>query len=494
MSRPLLCATVTGETTAALRAARDAVRGADLVEVRLDTASDPDAAGVLLGRRVPVLVTCRASWEGGRFAGGEEERERLLTGALDGGAEYVDVEFAAAFRDRLVARDATRCVVSAHDYSGVPADLDERFAAMRASGGAFVKLAVTAARLADQLPLFDLAARVPAGRHVLLAMGEAGVPSRVLAARLGNAWTYAGDGVAPGQIPVARMLGEFRVDRCRANTPVFGVVGRPIAHSLSPAIHNAAFADLAMDAVYLPLAARDFRDFLAFAREVGIAGASVTAPFKRDALVAAAKVDEVARRVGAANTVRPLDEGGWEAINADVDGFLAPLARVPLSGRRVTVLGAGGSARAVLAGLTSRGARTTVSARRQDAAEALASLWGAGVGAFPPARGSWDLLVNTTPVGTWPDTEALPIPAEAAEGPLVYDLVYNPPDTALMRAARARGAEVIGGLDMLVAQAARQFEWWTGRTPSLNVMREAAARALPGARPHPVAPGGDTCR
>ena len=160
MSRPLLCATVTGETTAALRAARDAVRGADLVEVRLDTASDPDAAGVLLGRRVPVLVTCRASWEGGRFAGGEEERERLLTGALDGGAEYVDVEFAAAFRDRLVARDATRCVVSAHDYSGVPADLDERFAAMRASGGAFVKLAVTAARLADQLPLFGLAAIV----------------------------------------------------------------------------------------------------------------------------------------------------------------------------------------------------------------------------------------------------------------------------------------------------------------------------------------------
>jgi 3-dehydroquinate dehydratase/shikimate dehydrogenase len=486
---------VTGATTADLRAARDAAQGADLVEVRLDTASDPDPLGVVAGRRCPVLVTCRAAFEGGKFTGSEEARERLLASAIDAGAEYVDVEFAAAFRDRLIARAPSRCVVSAHDFTGVPADLAERFTAMRATAAAIVKVAVMTPRLADQLPLFDLAARQSErGRHVLIGMGEAGIASRVLSARLGNAWTYAGHAVAPGQIPAARMLGEFRFGRCTATTPVFGVVGKPIAHSVSPAIHNAAFADLGMDAVYLPLAAQTFDDFLAFARAIGLVGASVTAPFKRDALASAARVDDVARRVGAANTVRLASDGQWESMNADVDGFLAPLDAVALEDKRVAVLGAGGAARAVLAALASRGARSSVCARRRDAAQELASQWGAGVGAFPPTPGSWDVLVNTTPVGTWPDVDALPIPPESASGPLVYDLVYNPPRTALMRAAAARGAMVIGGLDMLVAQAARQFEWWTGRAPSLNAMRQAAERALPGARDDHRPSGDDTCR
>jgi shikimate dehydrogenase len=290
------------------------------------------------------------------------------------------------------------------------------------------------------------------------------------------------------------MLSEFRFDRCSATTPVFGVVGKPIAHSISPAIHNAAFSALGMDAVYLPLAARDFDDFVTFARAIGLRGASVTAPFKRDALALAAGVDEVARRVGAANTVRLASDGTWEAINADVDGFLAPLDEVPLEGKRVIVLGAGGAARSVLAGLASRGALAAVSARRKDAARELAVEFSVAVSAFPPLVGSWDVLVNSTPVGTWPDVDAIPIPADTTAGALVYDLVYNPPQTALMRAATARGARVIGGLDMLVAQAARQFEWWTGRAPSLEVMRAAAIRALPGAALHQPVPGDDTCR
>jgi 3-dehydroquinate dehydratase/shikimate dehydrogenase len=359
--------------------------------------------------------------------------------------------------------------------------LAARVEAMRSSGAAVIKMAVMASSLCDQLPLFDVAARAGAGSgrgHVLLAMGEAGVATRVLAARLGNAWTYAGDGVAPGQIPASRLLGEFRFRQITARSPVYGVVGRPIAHSVSPAMHNAAFGDAGIDAVYLPLAARDFGDFDGFARGLGIAGSSVTAPFKLDALRCAVEVQGSARRTGAANTLKRRADGRWDARNTDVEGFLAPLAAEGLRGCRATVIGAGGSARSVIDGLVSRGAQVTVSARRSDAASSLAHEWGVAAGAFPPLPGTWDVLVNTTPAGTWPRVDVSPIPDSAVRGALVYDLVYNPSETALMKAARASGARVIGGLDMLVAQAAGQFEWWTGRSPSLDVMRRAAEAVL----------------
>jgi 3-dehydroquinate dehydratase / shikimate dehydrogenase len=480
VERPLLCSTVTGDTTEALRAARDAAGDADMVEVRLDTARDPDAVGAVAGRRLPVLVTCRASWEGGHFGGAEEEREALLLAALDAGADFVDVEFAAACRERVVARDPKRVVVSAHDFSGVPTDLRDRVRAMRATGAAVVKAAVMTKALSEQLALFDLAASGQGGdsRHVLLAMGEAGVASRILAARLGNAWTYAGHAVAPGQIAADVLLGQYGFRRIAAGTPVYAVVGRPIAHSLSPVMHNAALQHAGLDGVYIPLAARDFADLDVFAHALGIDGISVTAPFKLDALHAAADVAPVARRTGAANTLKRRPDGAWDARNTDVEGFLAALHGESLGGRRATVLGAGGAARSVIAALLERNGLVSVSARREEAAAALAHEWGVGVAPFPPVAGTWDLLVNTTPVGTWPRSEECPIPSSAVRGPVVYDLVYNPSETALLKAAAANGAKTIGGLEMLVAQAAGQFEWWTGHAPSKDVMQRAAEAAL----------------
>lgn len=479
MSRPLVCTTVTGDTTEDLRRARDAARDADMVEVRLDTARDPDPPGVLAGRRVPVLVTCRAKWEGGHFRGSEEERASLLMGALDAGAEFVDVEWAASCRGRLLERDASRVVVSAHDFSGIPADLAQRVHAMQASGAAVVKVAVMASALCDQLPLFELAdwSRGTQWRHVLLAMGEAGIATRVLASRLRNAWTYAGHAVAPGQVPTDLLIGQYGFRRLTAQTAIYGVAGRPIAHSMSPPMHNAAFCAAGIDAVYLPFAAQDFDDVDRFARALGVGGLSVTAPFKLEALQAA-NAAGAARRTGAANTLKRRADGGWDARNTDVQGFLAPLAGERLEGSRATVLGAGGAARSAIAGLLERRARVTVSARRRERATALAREWDVAAGPFPPEPGSWDLLVNTTPVGTWPNVAELPIPAAAACGPLVYDLIYNPRETALLKAASASGARTIGGLDMLVAQAARQFEWWTGRSPSQDVMRRAAEAVL----------------
>jgi 3-dehydroquinate dehydratase/shikimate dehydrogenase len=474
-----LCATVTGSSTDALVAARDAAAGADLVELRLDGVDRPDAAAALAGRRARVIVTCRPAWEGGAFDGGEEARERILTAALDAGADFVDVEFAAAFRGRLVARAADRVVVSFHDFAGVPADLAQRFAAMRGSGAAVVKIAVMARRLCDQLPVFALAASLPPGdRHVLLAMGEGGAATRVLGARLRNEWSYAGQAVAPGQLSLAEMSELFPRGAESASPRLFGVVGRPIAHSVSPAIHNAALRAAGIDACYLPLAAADFEDFRAFAEAMRLEGASVTAPFKRAALDVAAEREDLAVRVGAANTLARRDDGRWRARNTDVAGFLKPLEGIALAEMRVAVIGAGGAARAVLAGLAGVAESVTVHARREEAARGLAGEFGARATSLPPLPGAWDVLVNTTPVGTWPDEDATPLAADLLDGGLVYDLVYNPPRTRLLREAAERGCRTIGGLEMLVAQAAEQFTWWTGRAAPAETMRHAAHRAL----------------
>lgn len=469
--------TVTGQTMAELRERRDCIRTADLVELRVDTVSDPSAAGALAGRRGPVIFTCRPTWEGGQFAGTEEERHHLLRDAQGLGAEYIDVEWKAGFDDLLHAHGGRGVVLSIHDFDRVPPDLDARATAMRSTGVEVIKLAAMARRLTDCVPFLEIG-RQSTAPVVLVAMGDAGTPTRVLASRFGSCWTYAGDAVAPGQLTAGAIEHEFGFRSLTDRTAIYGVVGRPVSHSLSPAMHNAAFKAARLDAVYLPLAAADFSDFLTFADALNIAGASVTAPFKVDAFECADQCDPVSRRIRSANTLRRSD-GRWAACNTDVAGFLRPLENmIAVKGRRATIMGAGGAARAAAEALHSAGARVALAARSRRRAEEAARLTGATVGEWPPPAGSWDLLVNATPVGTAPDTSATPLPEGPFTGELVYDLVYNPLDTRLLRDARAAGCQTVGGLEMLATQAELQFEWWTGHKPAAHVMHNAAKAAL----------------
>lgn len=464
---------------ARLVAARDASSVADLVELRLDGVDRPDVRQALAGRRTPVVVTCRPRWEGGAWDGGEAEREQLLESALRGGADFVDIEWLAPWRAAFLDRWRDRVVLSWHDFAGVPADLVARAQHMAGAGAAVVKIAITTARLRDLDALLAVRRELPAStRLVLIGMGPAGVVSRLLPHRFGSVWTYAGSGVAPGQEPAERLVREYRVRALGARTALFGVVGQPVGHSVSPAMHNAALATCGVDAVYVPFSAEDFDDFAWAARAFDVAGVSVTAPFKDDAFRVARRADPVSTALGTANTLRREADGTWAARNTDVEGFLAPLAGTDLAGARAAVLGAGGAAKAAIAALQSCGAVATVYARRTEVARALAQRLGAEAGAWPPEPGTWDLLVNTTPVGTWPDHDTSPIEASIVHGSLVYDLVYNPPATALLRAAEANGCRVVPGLNMLVHQAARQFEWWTGQPAPIDAMRAAATARL----------------
>jgi len=281
--------------------------------------------------------------------------------------------------------------------------------------------------------------------------------------------------VAPGQVPASRMLEEFRFRAVGRGTAIYGVVGNNVTHSMSPAIHNAAFEAAQLDAVYVPLRAADFDDFLTFAGALHIEGVSVTIPFKLDALRAAHRADALTRVVGAANALR-RSVTGFEAANTDVQGFLDPLNAVypgSLQGARAAVMGAGGSARAVAVALGSRGAHVTVHARRPEQAAEVAAGCEAEAGAWPPAAGSWDLLVNCTPLGGPTARDETPLPGGPFDGRLVYDLTYGDSETPLVREARAAGCLTLDGLPMLVAQAERQFEWWTGHRPQAGLMKAA---------------------
>src|SRR4029078_1691961 len=234
MTRPLLCVTVTAPTMAELRRQRDEVADADLIELRLDSVSDPDVAGALAGRRRPVIVTCRPGWEGGHFKGAEEDRRRILADALALGAEYVDVESRARFDDLLAHSGGRRVVLSYHDFDGMPPDLGGLVQAMRATGAEVVKVAVKTERLSDCVPLLDLGAQ--AGRQsgfVAIGMGPFGLVTRVLAGRFGSMWTYAGSNHEVGQVSAATLLNEYRFRSLTDATYVYVLVGMPRSPSVS---------------------------------------------------------------------------------------------------------------------------------------------------------------------------------------------------------------------------------------------------------------------
>jgi 3-dehydroquinate dehydratase/shikimate dehydrogenase len=469
--------TFTAANMAELRRRCEAGTIADLVELRLDGIHDLDVAGALAGRRTPVIVTCRPVWEGGRFDGSEEERGRILTQAAALGADFIDLEWQADRRLLAACRPA-RVVLSSHDFEGVPPDLTARVRDMRGAGADMIKVAVTARSLTDCVVLKDASASEEP--HVALAMGPSGHLSRLWPAWLGSHWTYSGDG-APGQLPTRDLIGRYRVRDTTTATAVYGVVGQPLGHSASPAMHNAAFAALGIDAVYLPLETSSAPDFFTAAKALGLTGASVTIPMKTALLTSAVKTDDLPERIGALNTLRRTP-AGWEGRNFDGAGFLEPFCRrsIPLCGRRAVVLGAGGAARAVVWALAAQGANVEILARRSEQAASLAREFRASV-SDSPLRPGWDVLINTTPLGTTPRVDECPVGDDAfvaARGKVVYDLVYNPAETTLLRKARAAGAETIGGLEMLVSQACRQFEWWTGQPAPRDVMERAATGFL----------------
>ena len=469
-------------------------------ELRLDYLPDPAAALPALRSHVQthptatLLATCRRKASGGLFPGSEEAEFAILLEASRAGFALVDLalESAEALPSESVdqLRQAGAAVMlSWHDFERtghLPAVLER----MRRFRPDLYKIVPTANTLGDNLAMLrllqpgDLEA-FSATPIVGVSMGGAGVPSRVLGIRAGSAFTFAAaspdEATAPGQITARTLRDLYRIGDLRSTTHVFGVAGDPIRSSLSPLMLNTAFGCEDLDAVYLPLLTHDGEDLFSFARDLPLAGFSVTMPLKQAILPLLQHVDPLAARIGAVNTVRRELDGSFSGFNTDAAGVIAPLEqRVDLRGSRVLVLGAGGAARAAVFGCVDRGAQVFVLNRTPETGARLAAEAGAtaierhALRALPV----FDALINATPAGMRGNATELPLRPEELHAKLVFDLVYNPLDTPLLRMAREQGLETIAGLEMFVHQGARQFELWMGRPAPINLMRDVVTEAL----------------
>ena len=348
-----------------------------------------------------------------------------------------------------------------------------------------VKVAAYARSLSDNLRIFRfLRSRRKRGvKLVAMALGPCGLPSRVLGLRAGSFFTYASPGnsfaVAPGQLPADVMRAVYRADHLNYRTDLYGVVGSHASFSLSPAMQNTAFHAKHINASYLPCETGRLADFLHFAREMHFVGFSVTMPFKRDIIRELDWLDPLAAEIGACNTVA-VERGKWLGWNTDAAAVVEVLTkRLRLAGSRLLILGAGGAARAAAYALRAEGAQVILAARREAMARALARKLSAEVVPWGSAEGlDVDAVINATPVGSAPQVGAVPIDLARLRTRVVFDMVYYPLETRLLVEARSRGLIAISGLEMLVAQGARQFEIWTAQAAPRALMEQAVRGAL----------------
>lgn len=468
------------------------MRGAKLVELRLDyLSSRVNVQRLLADRPCPVMVTCRREEDGGKFTGTEEERMMVLREAIAAGVDYIDLEEEVAARIPRFGK--TKRVISYHNFRNTPDDLNEIAARLGKFDADVVKIATMANRPHDNVRMLEMVAS--SGRPTVgLCMGDIGTPSRILCAKFGAPFTYATfhheRALAPGQLSFEQMTDIYRYDSIAPSTAVYGVIADPVGHSLSPQIHNAAFGKLGIDAVYVPfrIPADDLKQFFEDVPRLGIHGLSVTIPHKESIAALLKKVDPAVKGIAAVNTVvwRDGEPVGYNTdYKAAMDALEHALGVVgaspsPLQGKRVLVLGAGGVSRAILYGLQKRGAKATVASRTRERSNALGEAFGArAIDWNARHNGDYDILVNGTPIGMHPNVDESPFNRSyLAPHMTVFDTVYNPESTLLVKEARDHGCRVVTGVEMFIRQAALQFFLFTGKEAPTDVMRETLKRAI----------------
>ncbi|HEY1866409.1 MAG TPA: shikimate dehydrogenase [Candidatus Acidoferrales bacterium] len=488
-----ICGVVAASTAIEMSAGiQAALRETPTIELRLDwLASDVERLKLLvwLRRHRPAkaifLATCRRKGAGGRFAGDIQAQLFWLIQAREAGCQWCDIEI-ETIRE-LPNRSArgyaipSRIMLSIHDFDRTP-DLG-RSVRMPTHGEIdTIKIAAHARTIADSVRLLRWASG--SKDCVAVPMGEAGLPARILALKYGSTLEYApiGAATAPGQVSLHDLKHLYRADKLNRSTLVFGVIGNPIAHSLSPLLHNSAFAAKNVNAVYLPFLVEKLPDFLKAIPEFEIRGFSVTIPHKQTILKYLKHCDDLAADIGAVNTVVVRADGSLFGSNTDYVGVLRSLEKkLGLAKSRVLIFGAGGAARAAAFALARAGASVAVCARRENAARELAGAIG---GESLPRRAlrseDFDAILNTTPVGMHPRTTISPLTAEELNCRIVMDLIYRPEQTQLLQLAARQGMATVSGVEMFLAQGIAQWELWTKQRAPEAVMRRAILKALRG--------------
>jgi 3-dehydroquinate dehydratase / shikimate dehydrogenase len=489
--RDRICAVVAEPTAATmLRGLRHALRESSTVELRLDWLKSKAELRRLLShlrvnrKKFTVIATLRRKRSGGRYTGDLNDQLAQLKKAVSAGCRWCDLEVESAERADpaaldLIRKAGARVMVSFHDFRRTPSNLGRLVKRLDRCDGDAIKIAAESSSLRDSVRLLKSAKR--RRNFVAVPMGETGLPGRVLALKEGSSLAYAATGemTAPGQLDLAAMRGIYRADRLDRHTRVYGVIGNPIAHSLSPLIHNAAFAARKVNAILVPFLVRDLRDFLASRAAFGVAGFAVTLPHKQGIIRHLKDCDPLAERIGAVNTVVVRGDSRLYGYNTDYVGVLRALERhVQLAGSRVLILGAGGAARAAAFALAEAGAVVSLSARREARASSLArEAGGEAISRRRLKKEFFDAIINATPVGMQ-SGDGAPLRAEDLNCRVVMDMIYRPMDTPLLKLARRRGIETISGVEMFLAQGIAQWEIWMGERAPAETMRRVVLAAL----------------
>jgi 3-dehydroquinate dehydratase/shikimate dehydrogenase len=489
--RERICVVIAEKTAvAALKALRRAVRTSGTIELRLDWLNSTAEIDGFLARlrvnreKVRVIATLRGRAAGGKYAGGLREQMSFLLRATEAGCAWCDVEVESAEKlhaDELreLRQAGARVMISFHDFRGTPRDLNAVVRRLQRYGSDAIKIAAHARTINDSVRVLAIAKR---RRDVVaVPMGEIGLPARVLALRAGSALAYAAadQATAPGQLSVDDMRGMYRAEKLDRRTRVYGVIGNPISHSLSPLMHNAAFAARHVNAVLLPFHVNDLKDFLAACPKFGVKGFAVTIPHKQAIIKHLDGCDPLAAKIGAVNTVVVRGNGKLYGYNTDYVGVLRALSsRVELKGSRVLLLGAGGAARAAAFALVEAGATVSIGARRDSQSEALARDAGCEAIARGKVKGEFfDAIVNSTPLGLR-ESDASPFRADELNCRVVMDMIYRPMRTKLLKLAERRGIETVSGAEMFIAQGIAQWEIWMGERAPAEIMRRVTVDAL----------------
>ena len=490
-----VCVAIIGSTPAEMiEKATSVVKESPFLEFRLDYLEKPLTALPKLKQffadntAATAIATCRRAANGGKFVGNLAAEMEVLTKAAASGFHLVDLELESA--ESLKKADLQHLretgiglIISHHDFAATK-DLDSIFARIERFAPDFVKIVPTAKSLYDNVTLIRFLERMNDHTNIIgICMGDAGIISRVLGVRAGSAFTFAaatpGEETGPGQIAARTLLETYRIDHVDAATKVYGVAGNPIRSSLSPIMMNTAFRRETVNAVYLALQTTKLSDLLKLVHEIPIQGLSVTMPLKEEILPHLEQTDPLSAKIGAVNTIRLLD-GKLYGFNTDVAGIVGPLEkRLSLRGAKVLVLGAGGAARAAVFGVRDRGAEVFILNRTPETAQKLARQSGSKtIKKDALAKTTFDVIINATPAGMAGNKTANILEAKDLNARHVFDLVYNPLETPLLRMARQKSIPIITGVEMFVQQGARQFEIFTGKPAPEEEMFRVVLHAL----------------
>jgi 3-dehydroquinate dehydratase/shikimate dehydrogenase len=491
-----VCVAIIGSTaTEMLEKANAVVKETPFLEFRLDYLEKPLLALPKLKQfftdntAATGIATCRRTANGGKFSGSVAAEIEILSKAASSGFHIVDVELESAsamkkgelqkLRDTGIA-----LIISHHDFAATK-DLEGIYKRIVPFEPDFIKIVPTAKTLVDNVTLMRFIERMEDHSNIIgICMGDAGIISRVLGVRAGSAFTFAaasiGEETGPGQIAARTLIETYRIDQVDAATKVYGVAGNPIRSSLSPIMMNTAFRRETVNAVYLALQATKLSDLLKLVHEIPIQGLSVTMPLKQEIMAHLEKTDPLSAKIGACNTVLRAQDGKLYGFNTDVAGITGPLEkRLSLRGAKVLVLGAGGAARAAVFGLRDKGAEVFILNRTAETAQKLARQSGSKtIKKDAVSKTTFDVIVNATPIGMAGIKAPQLLEAKDLNTKLVFDLVYNPLETPLLRLARQKSIPIVTGIEMFVQQGARQFEIFTGKPAPEEEMLRVVIHAL----------------